>query len=155
MLTPAEEGFYTLKPSTAWPRRPPGRPILPGSSSPVRSAPSIKRTAGVAKVPQPHPPAQPPGGGGASRRLERVGNIHSDGRPILGLDSRDLLELTLTACPEAVFIPRPISGRPLLPVRAFSGFQTMEECFEDLTPHIHAVETGLSSDPPMNWQSPP
>src|SRR5699024_10426278 len=35
---------------------------------------------------------------------------------------------------------------------AFSGFDTMEECFEDLTPHIHAVETGLSSDPPMNWR---
>ena len=87
-----------------------------------------------------------------SRRLERVGNIHSDGRPILGLDSRDLLELTLTACSEAVFIPAHIWTPHFSLFGAFSGFQTMEECFEDLTPHIHAVETGLSSDPPMNWQ---
>ena len=43
--------------------------------------------------------------GELSRRLEAIGNIHSDGRPILGLDSRDLLEITLDACPEAVFIP--------------------------------------------------
>ena len=35
---------------------------------------------------------------------------------------------------------------------AFSGFDTVEECFEDLTPHIRALETGLSSDPPMNWR---
>ena len=44
-----------------------------------------------------------------SRRLEAIGNLHSDGRPILGLDCRDLLEITLESCPEAVFIPAPVS----------------------------------------------
>ena len=81
-----------------------------------------------------------------------IGNIHSDGRPILGLDSRDLLEITLDACPQAVFIPAHIWTPHFSMFGAFSGFDTVEECFGDLTPHIHAVETGLSSDPPMNWR---
>lgn len=87
-----------------------------------------------------------------SRRLEAIGNLHSDGRPILGLDSRDLLEITLDVCPEAVFIPAHIWTPHFSLFGAFSGFDTIEECFEDLTGHIHALETGLSSDPPMNWR---
>ncbi|MBU5627685.1 UvrD-helicase domain-containing protein [Oscillibacter sp. MSJ-2] len=87
-----------------------------------------------------------------SARLEAIGNIHSDGRPILGLDSRDLLELTLETCPGAELIPAHIWTPHFAMFGAFSGFDTMEECFGDLTPHIHAVETGLSSDPPMNWR---
>ena len=87
-----------------------------------------------------------------SRRLEAIGNIHSDGRPILGLDSRDLLEITLESCPKAVFIPAHIWTPHFSLFGAFSGFDSIEECFEDLTPHIYALETGLSSDPPMNWR---
>ncbi len=87
-----------------------------------------------------------------SRRLEQIGNIHSDGRPILGLDSRDLLEITLETCEDALFIPAHIWTPHFSLFGAFSGFDTIEECFEDLTPHIHALETGLSSDPPMNWR---
>ncbi|MGI5894743.1 MAG: UvrD-helicase domain-containing protein [Candidatus Merdivicinus sp.] len=89
-----------------------------------------------------------------SRRLEAVGNLHSDGRPILGLDSRDLLEMTLEACPEAIFIPAHIWTPHFSVFGAFSGFETLDECFGDLTPHISALETGLSSDPPMNWRVP-
>ena len=87
-----------------------------------------------------------------SHKLEAIGNIHSDGRPILGLDSRDLLEITLDTCPDAVFIPAHIWTPHFSLFGAFSGFDTIEECFEDLTPHIRALETGLSSDPPMNWR---
>lgn len=87
-----------------------------------------------------------------SHKLEAIGNIHSDGRPILGLDSRDLLEITLETCSDAVFIPAHIWTPHFSLFGAFSGFDTIEECFEDLTPHIHALETGLSSDPPMNWR---
>ena len=152
MLTPAEEGFYTLKPQyrlaqeTTGAAHPP-RFVLTGEISSI-----YKKNGRVRKV---HNLILLPSFQAAeelSRRLERVGNIHSDGRPILGLDSRDLLELTLTACPEAVFIPAHIWTPHFSLFGAFSGFQTMEECFEDMTPHIHAVETGLSSDPPMNWQ---
>ena len=87
-----------------------------------------------------------------SGRLEAVGNIHSDGRPILGLDCHDLLAMTLDACPEAIFVPAHIWTPHFSLFGAFSGFDSMEECFEELTPQIHAVETGLSSDPPMNWR---
>lgn len=87
-----------------------------------------------------------------SRKLEAIGNIHSDGRPILGLSSHDLLEITLETCPDAVFIPAHIWTPHFSLFGAFSGFDTIEECFGDLTPYIHALETGLSSDPPMNWR---
>ena len=87
-----------------------------------------------------------------SKRLEAIGNLHSDGRPILGLDCRDLLEITLESCPEALFIPAHIWTPHFALFGAFSGFDTIQECFEDLTPYIHALETGLSSDPAMNWR---
>jgi uncharacterized protein (TIGR00375 family) len=89
---------------------------------------------------------------GLSRRLEAIGNLHSDGRPILGLDSKRLLAITLEACPEALFIPAHIWTPHFSVFGANSGFDHIEECFEDLTPHIFALETGLSSDPPMNWR---
>lgn len=87
-----------------------------------------------------------------SRRLEAIGNLHSDGRPILGLDSRDLLQITLDVCPRALFIPAHIWTPHFSLFGAYSGFDDITECFEDLTSHIHALETGLSSDPPMNWR---
>ncbi|HHU81396.1 MAG TPA: UvrD-helicase domain-containing protein [Firmicutes bacterium] len=85
-------------------------------------------------------------------RLEKIGNIAADGRPILGLDSRALLEMTLETCAEAIFIPAHIWTPHFSLFGANSGFDTIEECFEDLTPEITALETGLSSDPAMNWQ---
>ena len=87
-----------------------------------------------------------------SARLEAIGNIHSDGRPILGLSCHDLLEIMLETCPEGMFIPAHIWTPHFSMFGALSGFERAEECFGELTPYIHAVETGLSSDPPMNWQ---
>src|SRR5699024_9781483 len=79
-------------------------------------------------------------------------NLRADGRPILGLDSRDLLEIALESCPEAEWIPAHIWTPHFSLFGAYSGFDAIEECFEDMTPRIHALETGLSSDPPMNWR---
>ena len=87
-----------------------------------------------------------------SDTLDRVGNIRSDGRPILGLDCRDLLEMCLDACAEVCFIPAHIWTPHFSVFGSKSGFDSLEECFEDLTGHIYALETGLSSDPPMNWR---
>lgn len=87
-----------------------------------------------------------------SNKLEQIGNIHSDGRPILGLDCHDLLEIVLELCPAAVYVPAHIWTPHFSLFGAFSGFDSVEECFGDLTPYIHAMETGLSSDPPMNWR---
>jgi uncharacterized protein (TIGR00375 family) len=87
-----------------------------------------------------------------SHRLEAIGNLRSDGRPILGLDSRDLLQITLDVCPEAIFIPAHIWTPHFSVFGAYSGFDDITECFEDLTDCIYALETGLSSDPSMNWR---
>ncbi len=85
-------------------------------------------------------------------RLEKIGNIRADGRPILGLDSRDLLETMLDADSECKLIPAHIWTPWFSLLGSKSGFDTVEECYGDLTSHIFAVETGLSSDPPMNWR---
>lgn len=87
-----------------------------------------------------------------NRRLDAIGNLKSDGRPILGLDSRDLLEICVEACEDVLFVPAHIWTPHFAVLGASSGFDTLEECFEDMLPHIFAVETGLSSDPPMNWR---
>ena len=87
-----------------------------------------------------------------AQRLEKIGNIHSDGRPILGLDSHDLLEMMLDVCPDGILIPAHIWTPHFSVLGAKSGFDSVEECFEELTPYVHALETGLSSDPAMNWR---
>ena len=87
-----------------------------------------------------------------AQRLEKIGNIHSDGRPILGLDSHDLLEMMLDVCPEGILIPAHIWTPHFSVLGAKSGFDSVEECFEELAPYLHALETGLSSDPAMNWR---
>ena len=151
-LVPAEEGLYTLKDEYRRPedlaggeRRP--RFILSGEISSI-----YKKNGKVRKV---HNLILLPSLGQAealSHRLELIGNLHSDGRPILGLDSRDLLEITLDVCPEAIFIPAHIWTPHFSLFGAYSGFDDIGECFGDLTEQIHALETGLSSDPPMNWR---
>ena len=84
--------------------------------------------------------------------LEKIGNIRSDGRPILGLDSRDLLEIVLAVDDRCHLIPAHIWTPWFSILGSRSGFHSVQECYADLTPHIFAVETGLSSDPPMNWR---
>lgn len=151
-LEPAGEGMYVLKdeyrirdghvPGESIPRF-----VITGEISSI-----YKKNDKVRKV---HSLILLPGLEDAERisvKLEQIGNIHSDGRPILGLDCRDLLEIVLELCPSAVYVPAHIWTPHFSLFGAFSGFNTVEECFEDLTPYIHAMETGLSSDPPMNWR---
>ncbi|HEY4596780.1 MAG TPA: endonuclease Q family protein, partial [Thermoanaerobaculia bacterium] len=85
-------------------------------------------------------------------KLATIGNISSDGRPILGLDSRHLLEIALASGPDAYLIPAHIWTPWFAALGSKSGFDSIDECYGDLAPHIFAVETGLSSDPPMNWR---
>ena len=84
--------------------------------------------------------------------LSRIGNLHSDGRPILGLDSRHLLEITLESGPGSYLVPAHIWTPWFAALGSKSGFDAIDDCYGDLAPHIFAVETGLSSDPPMNWR---
>jgi uncharacterized protein (TIGR00375 family) len=157
-LVPAEEGLYILKDEYRLKDRyRPDREKSDGTMSPRfvvsgEISSIYKKNGKTRKV---HSLILLPGLSEAellSRKLEAIGNIHSDGRPILGLDCRDLLEITLELCPRAIYIPAHIWTPHFSLFGAFSGFDTIEECFEDLTPHIHALETGLSSDPAMNWR---
>ena len=85
-----------------------------------------------------------------SQRLEQIGNLHSDGRPILGLDSRDLLEIMLECSDDAVMIPAHVWTPWFALFGSKSGFDRLTDCYGDLSDHIFALETGLSSDPDMN-----
>ncbi len=87
-----------------------------------------------------------------NKKLDAIGNIRSDGRPILGLDARLLLEILLEGAADVTYVPAHIWTPHFSLFGAMSGFDDMEECYEDLVPEISAVESGLSSDPPMNWR---
>ncbi|HLB05584.1 MAG TPA: endonuclease Q family protein, partial [Thermodesulfobacteriota bacterium] len=87
-----------------------------------------------------------------TNELGKIGNINSDGRPILGLDSKELLKIALDVSQDSILVPAHAWTPHFSVFGSNSGFDSFEECFEELTPHIYAIETGLSSDPPMNWR---
>lgn len=88
-----------------------------------------------------------------NKKLETMGfNLRSDGRPILGLTSKQLLEIMLETDERMVLIPAH-AWTPWFGIfGSKGGYDSLEEAFDDLTPYIHAIETGLSSDPFMNWR---
>jgi DNA helicase-2/ATP-dependent DNA helicase PcrA len=155
-LTPVGEGVYGLKEGLAlplnisgphWEEVPAVRFVVTGEVSAIYS-----KGGRVRKV---HLLLLMSGLEGAerlSRRLGQLGNVVADGRPILGLDAKYILELTLEADPEALVIPAHVWTPWFSVLGAKSGFDTLEECFEEHIEHIYALETGLSSDPPMNWR---
>ena len=85
-------------------------------------------------------------------RLGRRGNITEDGRPTLSMDASDLLEATLDSGDGAYLVPAHLWTPWVGVLSATTGFDSIEACYGELTRHIFAVETGLSSDPPMNWR---
>jgi uncharacterized protein (TIGR00375 family) len=85
-----------------------------------------------------------------SKKLATLGNTGSDGRPILGFPAKDLVKLTLDIAPDAMVIPAHVWTPWFSVFGSKSGFDSIEECFEDQAKHIHAIETGLSSDAAMN-----
>ena len=154
-LEPAEEGLYQLRPDL---RRGIDAELPQACRGQMRFVLSVeisliyKKNDKTRKI---HHVVTMPSFDAAARlnaRLGAIGNLKSDGRPILGLDSRDLVEICLEACDDVLFIPAHIWTPHFAVLGASSGFDTLEECFEDMLPHIFAVETGLSSDPPMNWR---
>jgi DNA helicase-2/ATP-dependent DNA helicase PcrA len=154
-LVPAEPGLYRLGDEAEITRR------LPGSlqgSTPARFMLSVeistiyKRDDRTRKV---HHLIYLPDFAAAARfntALGRIGNLTADGRPILGLDSRDLLEIVLESSPDGYLVPAHIWTPWFSALGSKSGFDTIADCYADLAGHITAVETGLSSDPEMNWR---
>ncbi len=87
-----------------------------------------------------------------TQALSKIGNLASDGRPILGLDSRHLLEITLDGGPGCYLVPAHAWTPWFAVLGSKSGFDVVADCYGDLAPEVFAIETGLSSDPPMNWR---
>lgn len=85
-------------------------------------------------------------------QLGWIGNLKSDGRPILGLDAKELLKIVSEIDPRCVLIPCHAWTPWFSVFGSMSGFNSVEECFEELSDKIFALETGLSSDPAMNWR---
>ena len=157
-LVPAEPGLFRLRPDLerAVERQLP--PACAGGLTAVRFMLSVeistiyKKGEKTRKI---HHLVYCPDFGSADRlvaALSRIGNLHSDGRPILGLDSRHLLEMTLESGPGSYLVPAHVWTPWFAALGSKSGFDAVDECYGDLSPHIFAVETGLSSDPPMNWR---
>ena len=154
-LIPAEPGLFRLRPEVE-------REILswlpPACQADVRFMLSVeistiyKKGDATRKV---HHLIYAPDFAAAERvndRLGQIGNLGSDGRPILGLDSRHLLEIVLESGPDSYLVPAHIWTPWFAAMGSKSGFDSIDDCYADLAPHIFAVETGLSSDPPMNWR---
>lgn len=84
--------------------------------------------------------------------LAKRATLASDGRPIVGISSKDLLSMALEASEKAIFIPAHVWTPWFGVFGSESGYDSLEECFEDLTKYVYGIETGLSSDPAMNWR---
>ena len=149
-LTPAGEGVYALRKEYRLDRPAPGgetRFLVTGEVNCVyRRDGRVRRVHHLILLPSLE------AGERLSLELERVGRLAADGRPTLRLDSRELLERTLETCPEAQLIPAHIWTPHFSMLGAFSGFNSVEDCFGDLARYVRGVETGLSSDPAMNWR---
>lgn len=85
-----------------------------------------------------------------NNKLGQTYNLKSDGRPILGIDVKNLTEIILEISSECMIIPAHIWTPWFSVFGSKSGFNSLVECFDELAPQIYAVETGLSSDPSMN-----
>lgn len=153
-IEPAEEGFFRIKQAIEKdiPETPRGchgdvRFVLSAEISSIyKKGKKVRKVHNVVFVPSFAAALK------LQARLEKIGNIRSDGRPILGLDSRDLLEILLETDPNAFLIPAHIWTPWFSVLGSKSGFDSIEECFDDLAEYIYAIETGLSSDPLMNWR---
>lgn len=141
-LVPAEHGFFRLKEANS-----PTRFILTSEISCI-----YKKGGKVRKI---HiiifcPSIEAVGK--INKKLEKIGNLKADGRPILGLDAKELAKIALDVDENCMIIPAHLWTPWFSIFGSKSGFDSLEECFEDYTKHIYSIETGLSSDPAMNWR---
>ena len=153
-LEPAEEGLFRLKPACRDVTEAAGFPAPEGDvrflltgeiSSIYKKGGQVRKVHNLVCLPDFAAAAA------LQRKLDAIGNITSDGRPILGLDSKDLFDLCLGVCGQVMFIPAHIWTPWFSVLGAKSGFDTLAECYEELTPLLAGVEMGLSTDPAVNW----
>lgn len=155
-LEPAEPGLFRLKKEFKW-------PTLRGDLSETRFMLTVEISgiysrlskSGARKVYRIHNMIFSPDMETAEKintQLSWVGNLASDGRPILGLDSEELAKIVFNINPQAVVAPAHCWTPWFSLFGSMSGFDSIEECFGDYAKYIFAVETGLSSDPALNWR---
>jgi|SRR5579859_4106934 len=155
-LEPAEPGLFKLKDDLAEPIDKSLPPSVRGQM--IRFVPSVeiatiyKKGERVRKLHQLIIMPSLQSVAELNARLERIGNLKADGRPILGLDSKELLRHALETDQRALYIPAHIWTPWFGMFGSKSGFDSIQEAYEELAPEIHAIETGLSSDPGMNWR---
>lgn len=153
-LEPAESGLYKLRAEFAIPLDLQLPESVRGNT--IRFVPTVeisaiyRKGASVRKIHQLVVMPSLESAQAFNAKLSSIGNLQADGRPILGVDSKELLRLSLECESESLFIPAHIWTPWFGLFGSKSGFDSLEEAYEELTPHIHAIETGLSSDPAMN-----
>lgn len=145
-LEPAEAGLFKLKPKFGG-KNPAIRFILTTEISSIYSkGGKVRRIHNLVFLPSLE----------AAEKFNTVlgwqGNLKSDGRPIVGLGAKELLRMALDVNPNSFFVPAHVWTPWFSLFGSKSGFDTLEECFEEYSKHIYALETGLSSDPAMNWR---
>lgn len=142
-LEPAEPGLYRLKDGSS-----PTRFILSTEISCIYSQGGKTRRVHVCLL--------MPSIASVDKLVENLDkrgcNLRSDGRPILGISAKELARIVLEIDSQSMVIPAHVWTPWFAVFGSKSGFDSMEECFEELAPEIFAAETGLSSDPPMNWR---
>ena len=143
LLEPAEEGLYVFRELPEGPRF-----ILSAEVSNIFSQGEKKnrRVHTVILAPSLEVAAE------INQALSKLGNLEADGRPVFGFPVKELVKLLRHISPDIIVIPAHVWTPWYSLFGAFSGFDSIEECFEEESPFIYALETGLSSDPPMNWR---
>lgn len=141
-LEPAEEGLYKVKGKES-----PTRFIFSSELSCIYSKNgAVRRVHLIVLAPSAEVVEK------INTKLSWVGKLKSDGRPILGLDAKEIVKIALEASPDCMIIPAHVWTPWFSVFGSKSGFDSLEECFDEYTKHIYAIETGLSSDPAMNWR---
>lgn len=145
-LEPAEPGLFKLKSGEGYPLGP-TRFILTSEISCIYSKKNKVRKIHIIIFAPSFEAVEK-----INTKLGQIGNLKADGRPILGLDAKELVKIVLSISEDCLVVP----GHAWTPwfsvFGSKSGFNSLEECFEEYSKYIYAIETGLSSDPAMNWR---
>ncbi|MDO8513113.1 MAG: endonuclease Q family protein [bacterium] len=146
-LEPAEEGLFRLSLDSARDKKDSPRFIITGEVSSIyNQGGHCRRIHTLFFVPSFEVLDK------INAKIAKVGKVYSDGRPIIGMSAKGLAEIIFDASEDCVIVPAHIWTPWFGLLGSKSGFDSIEECFGELSPKIFALETGLSSDPPMNWR---
>lgn len=148
-LIPAELGLYKLKQETRQPDNQTTRFILTAEISCIYSLKNRVRKIHIIVFAPSFEAVEK-----INAHLDRIGNLKSDGRPILGLNAKELAKIVLNISQDCLIVPAHLMTPWFSLFGSKSGFDSLEECFEEYSKYIFAGETGLSANPEMLWRMP-